>query len=183
MLTKDLIRYTRSKDKIIPRFIDPLNPSLLELANQLVDCFEQGLHRYSSKYLQEITTPLVHSHKDILVTRGFIKLLMDRSKFSVDSDLDYLDIRKRIFTHSNQLLKQHSELEHFKTEMRKKIAATFKPLKGLEEKFYEDLAENSILKEFKPISAQETIGALQPLFSAIHAHLLRPHRDRDGRYR
>ena len=154
MLTKDLIRYFYRKDKVFPGFLDVLSPPLLQLAEELINCFKKAVNKQTAKSLQEELTPLIHSQKDMLLTKGLVKLLMDRSKFSTDSDVDYLQIRKQIFTYSNSLIKKHADLNIFQREMRNKINLD---LGESRENFYEDLTEYSLLKEFKEVAGQELL--------------------------
>lgn len=105
MLTKDLLRYRMSGEYAKIRFISPEDPRLLALASTLITLFENAVH-CTREDLEEQLSPVVNGSQDILLTRGLVKLLMDRSTFS-GRNFDQKDLpaqRHTLFLRSMELL-------------------------------------------------------------------------------
>ena len=154
MLTKDLIRYTKRNKQIFPQFIDTNSQILLELAVKLIECFEKGIRTSTFKILQEISSPIIYSHRDLTLTRGFLKLLMDRSSFDTELIESYPEFRKKIFLYSHSLRQKPVQLQDFQQNLKKKFFLDFEKLSN---NFYKDLPENFVLKEFKSISGEKLL--------------------------
>ena len=105
MLTKDLLRYKMAGEYAKIRFVPANDPGMLSLASALIDLFENAVH-CTREDLEEQLSPVVNGSQDILLTRGLVKLLMDRSTFS-GRNFDQKDLpaqRHTLFLRSMELL-------------------------------------------------------------------------------
>lgn len=81
MLTRDLLRYRMSGEYAKIQFISPEDHRLLALASTLISLFENAVH-CTREDLEEQLSPVINGSPDIILTRGLVKLLLDRSLFS-----------------------------------------------------------------------------------------------------
>ena len=96
MLTLDLLRARRKGDQIVPIYLDPSDPQKLALAEKLAGLFQAHLGKKRSE-LDTALADLVGETTDYLVHRGLAKLLFDRSRFEVDSPVDPIELRAKVF--------------------------------------------------------------------------------------
>jgi predicted nuclease of restriction endonuclease-like RecB superfamily len=105
MLTKDLLRLKIVSGCVRPQFIDCSNPELLELAEQLLECYQ--MNEGESLSLEEInaaTEMVLRSYRDEKLSRGLNKVILDRCKFSSPDDFDYQASRREVFAASAKAL-------------------------------------------------------------------------------
>jgi len=157
MLTKDLVRYRIRKQIIYPQYIDASNPDFLETAGELIAIFDNGLHQ-TREAIQEQTSQIIEASPcEAIISRGFEKLLFDRSEFQEPDDADRPQMRDRIFRITSQALSSQSfesreAYENWVTETLKK------PARELGEQLYADLPGQHPLTEFKPITPLQLVN-------------------------
>lgn len=98
MLTGDLVRVRRSKGELLPGFLDPSAPRHRERAEALVATYQQGLEgRWTRAQLDDEVQAVTGDATDHKVVQGLAKLCADRSEFEVQSPLDPIELRARVF--------------------------------------------------------------------------------------
>jgi len=107
MLNKDLLRYNTRAGEIKPKFIKTDDPALLRFADSLLQ--QYAVDREPTRGdLDEVVTPLINGQKDLKLAKGINKLILDKSKFKINSDLDHVQLRRDVFSLSNELIKSPS---------------------------------------------------------------------------
>jgi predicted nuclease of restriction endonuclease-like RecB superfamily len=96
MLTGDLIRVRIQKGELVPGYIDPASPRLLERAEELLALFREGVGRRRVELDEEVDT-IVGDGVDHKLTRGLVKVLIDRSEFDVSAPVPPAQIREKVF--------------------------------------------------------------------------------------
>lgn len=102
MLTSDLQRVKVKDGKISPRLIDTSKKRYREKAEHMLELYREHLHQPRGR-LDEAIRDYIGDGTDYLISRGFAKLLADRSTFEVTSPVDPRELRKAIF----ELMAQH----------------------------------------------------------------------------
>lgn len=96
MLTGDLARVDVRKGVIKPRWVDPAQGALLEVARELVEVFGQHVGRPRGE-LHEALEGLFGDSTRVILYRGLVKLLLDRSTFETAAAVDPVEVRRRLF--------------------------------------------------------------------------------------
>ena len=156
MLTKDLIRFRRQKDKIKPSFIDETDWRFLKLAEQLLSVYSNGVSSTRSE-IDEQATMVVNGCSDLKLAKGLNKLCQDRSEFSKPGDFEYHPMRKELFLASAKLLNTETFEDHHDYQMevyRKTAQMSDEFVQG---GFYNDLPRNEELTRFKNLSPEQLL--------------------------
>lgn len=96
MLTTDLLRVRTYKKKLHPRYVGEADPELLELAEQLIACFEA--HRGEKRHVLEAELAEIQgTDTDFLLHRAFAKLLFDRCEFEASGEKPPEELRAVLF--------------------------------------------------------------------------------------
>ena len=117
MLTGKLVRVRYGRDRIIPQYLDPSDPTWLEVAERLLELFRTQDGRTRGGLEEELRDTFGNDPSQ-LVHQGLAKLLEDRSEFEVISGHPPEQIREAVFrTATAQRLKvwesaKGRELEH-----------------------------------------------------------------------
>lgn len=102
MLTGKLVRVRHQRDRrLVPQYVDPNQPQLLELAGSLIDLFSSLVGRTRREMEQEVAE-LLGNLPNPLIAQGLAKLLEDRGEFEVDSALPPEQIREVTFRIAQQ---------------------------------------------------------------------------------
>ena len=104
MLTRDLLRHTIQKDRILPSLIDPADPAMLGCAQRLLEVFEAGKGKTRQALLEESKELIDRSPGDAVVIRGLEKLLLDHTQFDTTIDTALMVLRENLFRHASRLL-------------------------------------------------------------------------------
>jgi predicted nuclease of restriction endonuclease-like RecB superfamily len=96
MLTADLLRARVVKGEVRPRYVDPADPQMLQLAGDLASVYAAHLGK-TRGVLQDALAALQGESTDYLVHRGLAKLLDDRSTFAVDAPVAPEALRQALF--------------------------------------------------------------------------------------
>ncbi|MFA7184760.1 MAG: DUF790 family protein [Victivallales bacterium] len=111
MLTKDLVKFRKQGKYIRPQFIAVNDSVLLRIAEDLLTVYN-GREENSALTrgeIEELVEPVLKSHRDLKLTGGLNKLLLDRCEFSQPEDFDYPARRREIFLRAAELLKNGAE--------------------------------------------------------------------------
>ncbi|MCZ6681093.1 MAG: DUF790 family protein [Candidatus Poribacteria bacterium] len=156
MLTKDLIRYKIFHDTITPEFIDPDDPTLLAVAEQLLGVFEESQGKTREELLQESKGIIESAPCAAIIVRGLEKLLLDRTQFDTEPDEQLLQFRASLFERTSQLLQK--ETFSSSDEYQQRVGLEFqKSPEALAAELYSDLPAYQPVIEFKPLSAKRLL--------------------------
>ncbi len=155
MLTKDLLNYRIMNGFIKPKFIKTDDSSTLDFAVQLLAAYDADAAMLRSE-IDETTLPLIKSHKDLKLSRGLNKLILDRCEFSAPSDMDYREMRRKIFERSAELLNsgQGGDLLEYTEAMRN---GSEEDKLFIDKGIYADLPENETLISLKSLYPRELL--------------------------
>jgi predicted nuclease of restriction endonuclease-like RecB superfamily len=155
MLTKDLIRFRRQKDKLKPSFIDTEDWRQLKLAEQLLAVYANGASLTRSE-IDEQASMVVNGNRDLKLAKGLNKLCQDRSEFSKPGDFEYHELRRDLFLASAKLLTTETFEDYHDYQM-----AVYRKTAQMEDfvqgGFYNDLPRNEELSKFKNLSPLELL--------------------------
>lgn len=149
MLTSDLLRVTKRKGAIKPRYLDVDDATARQRAQALVAIFEE--HRDKPRGIIEDKVERAIGHgTDFLIWRGLAKLLYDRSEFCVDAPHKPEEIRQKVFDLA-QAAGNPSDREP-RAEVLAAAGQHFDlSAEACERALYADLEERQVLCEFKSI--------------------------------
>lgn len=109
MLNKDLLRYNTRAGEIKPKFIKTDDPALLSFAESLLQQYTVDSEPTRGE-LDEIVTPLINGQKDLKLAKGINKLILDKSEFRINSDVDHAQLRRDVFALANGLINSPDEM-------------------------------------------------------------------------
>ena len=150
MLTKDLLLFRRQKDRLKPSFLDTSDWRHLKFAEQLLEIYNNSISLTKSE-VDEQTSMLINSNRNLKLAKGLNKLCLDRSEFSKPGDYDYQALRKQLFMASSKLLTEavHDDYHDYQMEVYRKTEDIQDFVQG---SFYSDLPQNEELTKFKTLS-------------------------------
>ena len=150
VLTGNLLLYRFKSGKFQIRFVDPNDPDLLLLAGEMLKAFASAADRKISRLQLEEELELFRKQYEIKTADGLIKLLMDRTAFSQNADLDYPRLRARVFESAfEQLTQCRGDWKCFRRNL--------KPVCGEIKDIYGDLPGFEQILHFDPLKAEELI--------------------------
>ena len=155
MLTKDLLKYKKINGYIKPTFIDTSDRYLLVLAEQLLNIYNP-IKQETRKDINEHTTPILNIKNNQIVAKGLNKLILDRCTFSNDSECNYPELRKEIFTLSAGNIKVgHNSYNDYKHS----IISSIKKNNGntFSNDIYSDLPENETLSDIRKLTSTQLL--------------------------
>jgi predicted nuclease of restriction endonuclease-like RecB superfamily len=152
MLTKDMLRFSRLKGRVKPRFILVDSPALLALANELLSVYDLTSAPTRSE-LEESTSSLVNASEDIKLASGLNKIILDRCDFGCPIDMDYAEARHRLFQAGSTLLNRRHRYMEYREKL---VQATGLPENFLED-IYADHPDNERLTAVEVLSPQELL--------------------------
>ena len=151
MLTGDLLMYRFTGGRFKIRFVDTNEPDLLLLSQCLIDCFAEASSKGMTRNQLEEELELYRRQKELKVVDGLIKLLMDRTEFSPQQEIDYPALREKVFSSSAELLHQCGGNQE-------KFSAGIAHLAGEKTDLYGDLPGFETIEKFPPIKAEELLN-------------------------
>lgn len=152
MLTKELVRYRMMGGRIKPRFINPADGGLLDLAAAMLAVHDVET-RQTRAWLAEEMTPLSRAIKDLKLAKGLAKLVDDACVFESPAEIDYRLSRRSLFEASAKLLGAGADIDAFNAAM-SPLAAEFAVEGDGGFDPYADLPDNERLvkiKLFRPV--------------------------------
>lgn len=154
MLTRDLLRFRRQGDRLLPTLIDPAGPRFLELAGEMLALFDSALQDGMRRgELAEPLDALVKSTPDLKLAQAFRKLIEDGCTFEPARELDYPAARKALFAAAGPLLNVGLPLEEFRAELAARMDDAGRDFAACD--IYGDLPDNEKLTAMKPLSAAD----------------------------
>ncbi|WP_186644436.1 DUF790 family protein [Fluviispira vulneris] len=158
MLTKkELLRYKKSKGKIIPQFIDINDIVLYEYAENLINIFLNAV----DKKRKEIEDEVLHLNSayelPVEVQKGFIKLLFDKIEFKSTLGDENSEFRKKIFQKSCEYFNSSKplDIEEYYESIAHEMHLTIGEIK---EHLYSDLPEFHVAVNFKVMPVSEFLN-------------------------
>lgn len=151
MLTKDLIRFKILKGKLMLGFVDPTNPELLSLAEELLALFNAA-ERPSRGQLEAGCEQLLEAFEgNALIARGLVKLVFDRARFQTPSDDDQPRFRAEVFATGAALLADAplDTAEDYFAALEHRLG---RPLETLRDSLYGDLSIHHPLERFRGLN-------------------------------
>ncbi len=147
MLTKDLIRTRTYRGELRPQFIDPTEPSLHDLAKELIKLYDAEMGA-SRTEINEGVMGLVNSSRDIKLAKGLNKLMLDRCEFSHGGNYNHREFRRELFISTAELLKTPRSYKEFQKEVENNFNDRLDQLPDI----YADHPECELLVSCKEIS-------------------------------
>ena len=150
MLTKDLIRFRRVKDRLKPSFIDVSDWRYLRLAEQLLALYSNGIGQ-TRENIEEQAAMIVNACRDIKLAKGLNKICLDRTEFEKPGKYDYPQQRAELFKMVGKLLhcQDLEDYDLYQMEIFKKSGENIDFVQG---SIYGDLPHNEMLIKFKVVS-------------------------------
>jgi predicted nuclease of restriction endonuclease-like RecB superfamily len=178
MLTGDLIRATRRKGVIFPRYINTGNADLRAIASDLVGIFEDAASANPSPRraeLDEAIADRVGHRQDPLLFRGFCKLLWDRCNFDVETTHPPEEVRHQLFLAAAQSPVRRAPGRDWAAARHEIVSAAAADLEmsadDVNEVMYADLEANQRLQSYKALTAEQLLDRYN--MSLAQAVLLR----------
>ena len=146
VLTKDLVKFSRRKDRIYPLSIKVDKQDLLELASDLISLYAHGEGK-NREELEEESSIIVNSSSQVLIARGLNRLCLDRSEFTQCLEIDFPKAREELFDLSSATLKLGLDYDTFREKVESKAPQEYQSL--LHEDLYgSDLHSYTHQREF-----------------------------------
>ena len=153
MLTKDLLISTKRSGRLYPKFIDPKDKNLRDLADQLINLYKRMKGFPYGQVKEKIAD--IHAETD-KVKQGFEKILTDLSELKDDA-ADIEEFRWEVLKHAQSL--REDELDENIRDYLGKIAESYHMTIGdLQTALYSDLPDFRRLNFDESITAPELIG-------------------------
>ena len=156
MLTADLVQARVYRQEVRPRYIDAEDPGNLALAGELIDVFSAHEGRPRHELDQELTE-LLGTGTEFLLHRALAKLLLDRSTFDTDAEVEPETLRRSVFdaAAAGYLYPDNDEPEaqlNFDREgVLRQVADRLElETEEIESGLYADLKDEQILEKWKP---------------------------------
>jgi predicted nuclease of restriction endonuclease-like RecB superfamily len=149
MLTSDLVRVKMRQNQITPVYEDVDDPDSQGLAASLIDLYKT----HEGKTLGELRENLqayVGSNDNLMLCKGLMKLLEDRSEFASASTMEPGDIRAVLFERS---ARAYESGQFDRATILAESASVLKlSVEELENSLYADLKEMQVLKHVKDVA-------------------------------
>ncbi len=156
MLTADLVQARVYRQQVRPRYIDTADEGNLALASELIDVFSAHEGRPRHELDRELKE-LLGTGTEFLLHRALAKLLLDRSAFDTEAEVEPMELRREVFEAAAAAYgKVHHESDphtfHFdRTSVLAQVAGRRElEASELERGLYADLKDEQILKRWKP---------------------------------
>jgi uncharacterized protein len=148
VLTKDLVKFSRRKDRIYPHAIKTDQQSLLDLAQDLITIYAYGEGK-NRQELEEESSILINSFSTPLIARGLNRLCLDRSEFTQCLEVNFTAAREQLFDLSAKHLKEADQydFEGFRDQIESQVPNDLQAL--VQEDLYGDLPHSDLLLKFK----------------------------------
>lgn len=154
MLTKDLLRYHIAGKRIKADLIDVEDPRLLYFAERIISLYGESIS-LRRKELEELLKVEINSKKDQKLAKGIVKVLDDRSNYSLAGLVPFPELRAKLFSRSASLIRGGllpENMEELRSNILKEELNNFP--RG---EIYGDLPENEQLLEVKKTFPKELL--------------------------
>ena len=154
MLTLDLLRYRIKEAEVCPRYVNPTSSKYRAIARALIEIYTAHLNKAKGA-LASALADYEAADTSYQVTRGFAKLLEDRSEFTIQSPIEPEVLREKIFAYGSKghpvVTKRDRLHRHTRPKVLAKIADELNvSAEAVMEGMYADLEENRRLTAFDP---------------------------------
>ncbi len=156
VLTADLVQARVYRQQVRPRYIDTADEGNLALAGELIDVFSSHEGRPRHELDRELRE-LLGTGTEFLLHRALAKLLLDRSSFDTEADVEPVELRREVFEASAAAYgKAHDESDPHPFRFDRESVLTevagrrVLEVEDLERGLYADLKDEQILKRWKP---------------------------------
>lgn len=156
MLTKNLLRTRKHKTKILPLFVNPNDSEALALATELIHIFSTAKGSTQEALGERVKECIDASGYEILIGRGFEKLLLDRSSFSEINKAELAQLRHNVFCRTSALLSE-GDIRDLDTLLGVVAGELGLAPDILREQLYSDLPLYQTLSEFKSLSGESLL--------------------------
>ena len=166
MLTADLVQARVYRKEVRPRYIDTADEGNLALAGELIDVFSahEGQPRHE---LDHELKELLGTGTEFLLHRALAKLLLDRSTFDTEAEVEPVELRDEVFAAAAAAYQAHGVGADGPQEFNR--VAVVEAVAGrleiepeqIERGLYADLKDEQILTEWKPCQPRLAARALQ----------------------
>ncbi|HAC65132.1 MAG TPA: hypothetical protein DCF68_16785 [Cyanothece sp. UBA12306] len=190
MLPSDLLIYRYSGESIVPKRL-PLDHSVIALASEQIDCFQDNLGGTQSQLNQKLLE-LEGDNPNYRVKRGLAQLLKNNfSTFEIVSPLEPKELREKVFSRAAELIPIPANrchlLESIASLLSEELKREVLPSE-IEHGLYADLQENRILTNFETPSPEELIhrynlSQVQGIFYRSSHITINAHRNDPGEYK
>ncbi len=159
MLTGDLLMFTRRKDRLYPRLLEPCDTALAAAGEALLDLFEahQGRRRGDlEEALKDFALPDIPAK----VSQGLAKLLLKRCTFAVAATEEPRILRRALFDGSARAWRSRdrSELAGWRASLLEQVGMPHGlSADQVETSLYADLPENQVLEDIRPVSSEKLL--------------------------
>jgi len=148
VLTKDLVKFSRRKDRIHPHSIKTDQQGLLDLAQDLLNIYQFGEGK-NRQELEEESSIIINGFSTPLMARGLNRLCLDRCEFTQCLEVDFASAREQVFDLSAKHLKEADkyDFEGFRDQIESQVPNELQEL--VHEDLYGDLPHSDLLLKFK----------------------------------
>ena len=156
MLTKDLVRYQISRDRIDPDFLPVDDDTFRHTAAELLSVFSDAVGMTRAA-LADAVKPIIDAVPfPAVIARGMEKLLLDRTVFETAADEALTGFRQQLFAKSAALLSTSGI--HSQPQYQEAMAAHFQQTApDIEKRIYADLPEFQPVVKFKSFSPERLL--------------------------
>lgn len=163
MLTKkELLKYKKQKEKLVPVFIDTQNSLLLEFAESLLEIVSHSLRKTQKQIEEEMNHILCAFEVEQILAQGLKKLCCDLLTFESVLSEKNIEFRHKIFQTSFQHLNTTHSLNNYRQLVVEQVDSALLPLLGtllqgtgdntIESYLYSDLPEFHKVIEVKSLT-------------------------------
>ncbi len=155
VLTADLVQARVYRQQVRPRYIETAEEANLALAGELIDVFSAHEGRPRHELDRELKD-LLGTGTEFLLHRALAKLLLDRSTFDTEAEVEPEELRREVFEASATAYAKtgtgENEPLHFdRSAVLGEVAGRLEvEVKQVERGLYADLKDEQILTEWKP---------------------------------
>ncbi len=153
MLTADLVQARVYRKEVRPRYIDAADEGNLALAGELIDVFSEHEGRPRHELDCELKE-LLGTGTEFLLHRALAKLLLDRSTFDTEAEVEPVELRRAVFEAAAAAYQQAGDdgevRELDRTAVLDGVAGRLElEARDVERGLYADLKDEQILVEWK----------------------------------
>lgn len=154
MLTKDLLRFSRKQGKIIPQFLNTQKEEFLTIATELYALYIPEM-RPTRGELTEMTSSIINACNSQKVAAGLNKIILDHCKFSCPHEIDFPDMRHRLFEKGTKILNAPQALTY--TQYKNELLQDEQIPPEICADIYADLPDNEILMETNSMTPERLL--------------------------
>jgi len=156
MLAGKHVRVKTVRTKLVPQYIDPVQPELLETAGSLIDLY-RSLTGKTREEVETEVTELVGDNPSQIVQQGLSKLLEDRCEFEVESGHPPDELRDRMFQTATEYRASHAGKLDRQAVLDQVAAELSVSAQTIEQSLFADLKAEQRLISFQDITKEQLL--------------------------